>query len=183
MQVIDRHKVSLGLLVFALFVSALFTRLGIWQLDRAEQKRETLAEFEKRGNAPGLDLNRMFTRDGESMWGRYASVTGHYTGPIILLDNQILEGRAGYFVYTAFAISGSELTLLVNRGWIPVEGDRNRIPDFVNPTGEQGLKGRLSHPPTTGLASDRQQLDRTPVRFCLARRGDRFQCFDCSGCW
>ena len=151
MQVIDRHKVSLGLLVFALFVSALFTRLGIWQLDRAEQKRETLAEFEKRGNAPGLDLNRMFTRDGESMWGRYASVTGHYTGPIILLDNQILEGRAGYFVYTAFAISGSELTLLVNRGWIPVEGDRNRIPDFVNPTGEQRLKGRLSHPPQQGL--------------------------------
>ena len=151
MQTIDLRKVSLGLLVFALFLSALFTRLGIWQLDRAEQKRETLAEFDKRAEASELDLNRMFTRDSESMWGRYATVTGHYTGPIILLDNQILEGRAGYFVYTAFAISETELTLLVNRGWIPVEGDRSRIPEVINPTGEQRLKGLLSHPPQQGL--------------------------------
>ncbi len=110
MQTIDRRKVSLGLLVFALFVSVLFTRLGIWQLDRAEQKRETLAEFERRADASELDLNRMFSMDGGSMWGRYASVTGHYIGPTILLDNQIYEGRAGYFVYTAFTISGRELT-------------------------------------------------------------------------
>ena len=151
MQTIDLRKVSLGLLVFALFLSALFTRLGIWQLDRAEQKRETLAEFEKRADASELDLNRMFAMDGGSMWGRHASVTGHYVRPIILLDNQIREGHAGYFVYTAFTISGRELTLLVNRGWIPVEGDRSRIPEFTNPTGEQRLKGRLSHPPQQGL--------------------------------
>ncbi len=150
MQTIDLRKVSLGLLVFALFLSALFTRLGIWQLDRAEQKRETLAEFEKRADASELNLNRMFAMDGGSMWGRHASVTGHYVRPIILLDNQIREGRAGYFVYTAFTISGRELTLLVNRGWIPVEGDRSRIPEFTNPTGEQRLKGRLSQPPQQG---------------------------------
>ena len=111
MQTIDLRKVSLGLLVFALFLSALFTRLGIWQLDRAEQKRETLAEFEKRADASELDLNRMFAMDGGSMWGRHASVTGHYVRPIILLDNQIREGHAGYFVYTAFTISGRELAL------------------------------------------------------------------------
>ena len=151
MQTIDRRKVGLGLLVFALFLSALFTRLGIWQLDRAEQKRETLAEFERRADTSELDLNRMFSMDGGSMWGHYASVTGHYIGPTILLDNQIYEGRAGYFVYTAFTISGRELTLLVNRGWIPVGGDRSRIPEFVDPTGEQRLNGRLSHPPQQGL--------------------------------
>ena len=151
MQTIDRRKVSLGLLVFALFLSALFTRLGIWQLDRAEQKRETLAEFERRADASELDLNRMFTMDSGSMWGRYASVIGHYIEPTILLDNQIYEGRAGYFIYTAFTISGRELTLLVNRGWIPVGGDRSRIPEFVNPAGEQRLNGRLRHPPEQGL--------------------------------
>ena len=151
MQTIDQRKVSLGLLVFALFLSVLFTRLGIWQLDRAEQKRETLAEFERRADASELDLNRMSTIDSGSMWGRYASVIGHYIGPTILLDNQIYEGRAGYFVYTAFTISGRELTLLVNRGWIPVEGDRYRIPEFINLTEEQRLKGRLSHPPQQGL--------------------------------
>ena len=91
MQTIDLRKVSLGLLVFALFLSALFTRLGIWQLDRAEQKRETLAEFEKRADASELDLNSMFAMDGGSMWGRHASVTGHYVRPIILLDNQIFK--------------------------------------------------------------------------------------------
>ena len=89
--------------------------------------------------------------DSGSMWGRYASVIGHYIEPTILLDNQIYEGRAGYFIYTAFTISGRELTLLVNRGWIPVGGDWSRIPEFANPTGEQRLNGRLSRPPQQGL--------------------------------
>ena len=69
MQTIDRRKVSLGLLVFALFLSALFTRLGIWQLDRAEQKRETLAEFERRADASELDLNRMFSMTADQCGG------------------------------------------------------------------------------------------------------------------
>ena len=152
MQALDRRKiVSLGLLVFALFLSALFIELGMWQLDRAEQKREILAEFERRGDSSEVDLNRVGAEDSLTLSGYYATVTGRYIPPIILLDNQVLQGRAGYFVYTAFRINGREQNLLVNRGWIPAGADRSRVPEFNTPITEQRLLGRLSQPPQQGL--------------------------------
>ena len=39
----------IGLLVAALSVTVLFAALGMWQLDRAAQKRVMFAEFERRG--------------------------------------------------------------------------------------------------------------------------------------
>jgi len=39
---------SISLLAVALSVTVLFAMLGMWQLDRAAQKRATFAEFEQR---------------------------------------------------------------------------------------------------------------------------------------
>ena len=141
----------IGLLVVALIVTALFIALGLWQLDRAAQKSTTFAEFERRGNAPKVDLNQRGFDDATELLGYRSVASGHYLGTTVLLDNQMHQGRAGYLVYTAFRLDGRPQSVLVNRGWINAGADRSRAPEFATPIISQRLEGRLSLPPQRGL--------------------------------
>ena len=141
----------IGLLVAALSIAALFAGLGLWQLDRAAQKRAMFAEFERRVNTPKVDLNQPGVDHGAALAGRRAAAAGHYSGTTILLDNQMHRGRAGYLVYTAFELNGHKQSVLVNRGWIRAGADRGRAPELATPTANQRLEGRLSPPPQAGL--------------------------------
>ena len=146
-----RRVVRIGLLTVALGVTAAFIALGVWQLDRAAQKRAVLADFESRGNAPSLDLNQTALDGAAAAAGYRAAAAGRYLNATILLDNQLHRGRAGYQVYTALALDGRNESVLVNRGWIGMQADRRRAPEFVTPVISQQLHGRLSQPPQAGL--------------------------------
>ena len=148
----------IGLLSFAMCVCVLFIALGMWQLDRAEQKSTVFAEFEQRGNASLLNLNQADFDDAAKLSGYSASATGHYVGSSILLDNQIHQGRAGYFVYSTFELNGRKQSLLINRGWIASSPDRSRAPEFTTPTADLRLNGRLSHPPVGGLRLEGSEM-------------------------
>ena len=141
----------IGLLVAALSVTVLFAALGMWQLDRAAQKRVMFAEFERRGIAPVVDLNQAGVDHSAALAGHRAAATGRYRDATILLDNQVHRGRAGYLVYTAFELNGRKESVLVNRGWIRTGADRSRAPELPTPTESQRLDGRLSPPPQGGL--------------------------------
>jgi len=141
----------IDLLAVALIVTSLFIALGMWQLDRAEQKRTTFAEFERRGNAPQVDLNQSGVDDAAELLGYRTAAAGRYLGTTVLLDNQMHQGRAGYLVYTAFALDGRREIVLVNRGWINASADRGRAPEIATPIVSQRLEGRLSLPPEGGL--------------------------------
>lgn len=143
--------VRIGLIAVALSITALFIALGMWQLDRAAHKRATFAEFENRGNAPPVDLNQAGVNDGAELAGYRAAAAGQYHEATILLDNQLHRGRAGYLVFTAFALDGRKESVLVNRGWIRAEPDRSHVPELTTPTLSQRLGGRLSPPPPRGL--------------------------------
>ena len=144
--------------MLALVVTALFLWLGMWQLDRAAQKRTTFAEFERRGQAPQVDLNQLRADDGAALPGNRAAVTGHYIGTTILYDNQVQQGRTGYLVYSAFEIDGHNESVLVNRGWISAGADRSRAPELTTPTVSQQLEGRLSLAPQGGLRLEGSDL-------------------------
>lgn len=140
---------KIGLLATALIVTLLFSGLGLWQLDRAAEKRSVLAEFESRATTE-INLNRCDDERG-FLWGHRAVGKGRYLNATILLENQLQRGRAGYLVYTVFELDGCDGSVLVNRGWIGASADRNRIPDIVIPASTQWVGGRLSLPPTAGL--------------------------------
>lgn len=156
--VVRRNLVSIGLLAVALLVSALLSSLGMWQLDRAAQKRAAFAEYERRGVAEEVDLNRTSVGDGVALSGYRVAATGHYLGPNILLDNQVHQGRVGYLVYTVFELDGRRQSILVNRGWIRSEADRSSAPRFNTPSANQRLEGRLSQPPAMGLRFEGSEL-------------------------
>lgn len=141
----------IGLLVAALSITALFAALGMWQLDRAAQKRDMSAEFERRGNTVEVDLNQAGVDHSAELAWRPTAATGRYRDASILLDNQIHQGRTGYLVYTAFELNGRKQSVLVNRGWIAANANRSHAPEFATPSVSQRLEGRLSPPPQGGL--------------------------------
>jgi cytochrome oxidase assembly protein ShyY1 len=84
-------------------------------------------------------------------------VRGHWDGQRqFLLDNVSHDGAPGYEVLTVLRLEeGGEL--LVNRGWVPFSGYRDRLPDVSLPEATaQPITGRLGTLPVAGLASGRQ---------------------------
>lgn len=140
---------ALTVLLLAVFVS-----LGRWQWGRAEQK-EALA----RGFAAGAVQAQPLAARGTATLPRYAvvSVTGEWDAARqFLLDNRTRDGRAGYEVLTPLRLADGRW-LLVNRGWVPFEGRRDRLPEVATglAPGTVTLRGRLDELPTAGLASGR----------------------------
>lgn len=137
------------LLAYILLVT-LLCRLGFWQLDRAEQKQASLLQQQQAMQAPAVSLNQIPSQD----LSRYqqVEVSGHFDGEhSYLLDNQILDGKAGYFVFSPFIYDAKRPAILVNRGWIALNQDRNQLPDIKTPTSGVSLKGRINQFPKPGL--------------------------------
>ena len=129
-QVEPARSRTQSVIVHASFVlvSALLLWLGFWQLNRADEKREMLAQAATSANAPVLTLAAALSAEGAA--SRYArvSITGVWMPEKQLLwDNRIADGQAGYEVITPFLTQAGE-RVLVNRGWVPVGLSREILP-------------------------------------------------------
>lgn len=128
---------SLVLLPLAILMAA----LGWWQIGRMQSKQALIDAFE---DAPQLTLDEALEQQP-----RFAqiSATGRFDlRRHIMLDNQVLGGKAGVHVFTPFqTFSGT--TVLVNRGWKPLPADRSSLPDVWTPAVPLGIRGLLSPPP------------------------------------
>jgi surfeit locus 1 family protein len=108
------------LLVFA--GTALCIRLGIWQLDRLEQRRAFNAQIEWARSQPVLDLNREQPADITEMEWRPVKVKGEYDfANQVAVRNQIYGNEYGFHLLTPLNFDGQ--AVLVDRGWIPAEGN------------------------------------------------------------
>jgi len=108
------------LLVFA--GTAVCIRLGIWQLDRLEQRRAFNSQVESMRAADLLNLNQNLPVDISSMEWRAVTVTGEYDfGNQVTLRNQYNGDQYGYHLITPLLFNGG--AVLVDRGWIPADGN------------------------------------------------------------
>lgn len=133
--------------------------LGIWQLNRAEEKQVLLDQWQQASQnlnwpehvASGLDN------------GRPVTVTGLYGERSWLLDNRTRDGMAGYEVLTAFyPLQGPPV--LVNRGWVAAPRTRSELPD-VTPDGVFSLLGRVGqYPEPPVLSGDTAPAEGWPRR-------------------
>ena len=109
--------------------------LGIWQLGRAEEKRQFEAAYLDRigalAAAPGVtvaDFQRI------RLIGQYEP-DRHF-----LLDNQVREGQIGFGVISVFrALDGRRW--LINRGFVAGDRARRSLPEIKSPAGEVTLIG------------------------------------------
>lgn len=136
-------------------VVPLFIVLGFWQLHRGEHRRALWQDFQ-RGDQPAVEASAtslarvpQFTR---------VRVAGRFDAAHqFLLDNISHGGAPGYDVLTVLVL-GDGSHLLVDRGWVPFSGYRERLPDiaFDPATTPSFVTGRISELPVAGLAAGRE---------------------------
>lgn len=140
----------LGVSIYLLLLSLLCS-LGVWQLGRAEQKRQFLLQQKAAQDLPALNLTRDSVTDIEIVRYRQAMMSGHYDAAHqFLLDNQILDGKNGYLVLTPFILEGGG-ALLVNRGWLAASADRKQLPTIDFTAMGSTVKGRINRFPSLGI--------------------------------
>jgi surfeit locus 1 family protein len=106
--------------------AALCVRLGIWQLDRLEQRRAFNSHVEAQWAAPAVDLNSEIPVDITGMEYRAVLVHGSYDYENqVALRNQYWQDRYGYHLLTPLLLEDGT-AVLVDRGWIP--GDEGEDP-------------------------------------------------------
>lgn len=137
---------TLAALVFAVLTAA----LGQWQWRKAELKQTLQASYDTARQLPVLSWAEA-ERLGEAARYRRVRLDGRYAAEYqVLLDNRVLDGRAGYHVVTPLRLDRGG-AVLVNRGWREAERDRSRAPRVATPAGRQGVEGILVHARTRYL--------------------------------
>ena len=132
-----------------LLLCIVFLRAGFWQLDRASEKQVALDRFGAADDT-GLLLQPINERCVDELRYRRLELSGRYAPERqILLDNMITDGKAGYQVLTPFLTDGQ--WVLVNRGWLPANPNREQLPTLVVDDGERRIVGRLNRLPEPGL--------------------------------
>ena len=132
-------------------------RLGFWQLDRAEEKREIEQHFAEQQSRPAVELVKL--DPSQNIEYREVFVSGRFsTKRQILLDNQVHEKRAGYHVLTPLQLAGSQKYILVNRGWVDSQLRRDKLPEYDTPQILVSLEGRLKKPGGIGLKLDEKSF-------------------------
>jgi surfeit locus 1 family protein len=97
-------------------------RLGIWQLNRLEQRRVFNTQVESMRAAKMLDLNQNLPQDLSAMEWRAVTVTGEYDFENqVALRNRYNGDQYGYHLITPLLFEGT--AVLVDRGWIPADGN------------------------------------------------------------
>lgn len=146
-------KISLVPLLIFICLLALLLRLGFWQLSRAHEKRDFLANQQEMMQRETLPLANLLA-DNQELRYRRVLLEGHYdTEHQFLLDNQFNASKVGYLVLTPFILAADGQVLMVNRGWVVMNKDRKQLPDisFKPAQGIQTIVGIINHFPQVGM--------------------------------
>jgi cytochrome oxidase assembly protein ShyY1 len=135
--------------LITLVLLTLFVSLGRWQWHRGEAKQVLWDGFERNVNAAPLGT-RAF--DDLDRFARLELNGAFEPDHQFLLDNRSHAGQPGYEVLTPFRTSDGR-RVLVNRGWVPFGGYRDRLPDISMASSPATLRGRIDELPSAGLAS------------------------------
>lgn len=136
------------LLILAVGLVLAMLRLGVWQLERAEQKAVLLNQVKTRAEVPPVDLQSLLVGFDTTMRFRNVLATGRYLADkSIYIDNQVIDGQVGYRVFTPLLLSDSNTTVMVGRGWISVGESRAQLPEFDTSTDIITVEGRFNNPP------------------------------------
>lgn len=148
MSGLHRHPALLW--AFALLAMAGFASLGVWQLGRAELKREMLAEAQRALSARTPQPAAVLADDARADAYDWVEIRGRFVdAPAVLLDNQQHAGRVGVRAYRVFE-TGTGARVLVDLGWLALPPDR-ALPQVPRDAARHALRGLLLPPPGSGL--------------------------------
>lgn len=136
--------------------------LGFWQLDRMTQKQHRLDSIAQKNAVTPIhpfSATKQW-QDVRDVPVRFNGIVGH--SRVLLLDNQIVDGRPGYDVIVPVLTRGREI--LVNLGWVAAPRSRNELPVLAVPQGDIVIEGVLAQPGSNPLISETQtQFNQFPL--------------------
>jgi cytochrome oxidase assembly protein ShyY1 len=148
------------LLLTAVVLSALFVRLGFWQLHRLHERQAFKASVVRAERAPPVPIDRVPRADGseDALAYRRVTASGTYaTADEVILFGRALKGRPGNQVLTPLRTS-SGTALLVDRGWVHAGMDHPPVSQAAPPSGRVRVTGLLLPPEETTSGSGRVQV-------------------------
>lgn len=137
-----RFTPSWPMCLLALFGMVFFSCLGVWQLHRADEKKELLAyeaALEKR--APRAWLGE---EDNVQAFER-VQFRGKILPQQLFLDNQYHAHHLGYHVISPVMMENKRV-VLVDRGWVSAGATRQVLPEVVTPQQSLELSGTIYQP-------------------------------------
>lgn len=158
-----------AVLLAALVTAGVTARLGVWQMDRAAQKKALQQAVDARRTLPPLAADAL-VRDAvgvaEQVHRRVELQGRWHPEATVFLENRQMLGRPGFFVVTPLVLDDGT-AVLVQRGWLPRDPvDRTKVSSPALAAGTVQISGRIAPPPARlyefdGTASGpiRQNLD------------------------
>ena len=142
------------ILIFAIIFVPITISLGFWQLDRAEEKREIIANYDELLTSEPINLNV------KTIYKNWKPITtiGRFKDIVIFEDNAILSGRAGFKIYHLFE-NGDGSYVFVHRGFIERNMVKNNLPLINTPKGKQSLEGSVLIKEDNSFVQDIEESD------------------------
>lgn len=126
---------------------AILCALGTWQLQRLEWKTDLLATLEEEYNKDArqypIKAGQLQNEDLHYKRGVFAGAFNH--NKEFLLRPRTHEGEPGYHSYVPFS-TPEGITILVNRGYVPLNWPGIEQPRFVPPIALTGMLRRPGKP-------------------------------------
>ena len=151
---------NVKIVLFVALVFPCLVSLGFWQLSRADEKRLIKELYSQNQSAPEASIEEL--EENKNMQYRKIKLSGMLSGDKrIFLDNKVRLSRPGYEVFEELTPEGIDISVLINRGWVPASLDRSVLPEVKDIEGMVTLKGSLYRRLAGGLQLD----DRIEVPF------------------
>ncbi len=142
-QLMPKTRTVLAVTLLAV-VGATCIALGIWQLNRATERRAIASSIQQGQAMTALDLNVSVTDPVQIKNWTPAKVQGQWRGDLsVLLDNRNLEGRPGLWLATPLVMTDGR-AVLVLRGWFARPLGDQKAPVIATTPGVQQISGELA---------------------------------------
>ncbi|MBT8450260.1 MAG: SURF1 family protein [Gammaproteobacteria bacterium] len=152
---LGKLKISLPALIVVILAVSLLLNLGVWQLQRADEKRLIENDIANRKTQAPIELSVLESKDDKAYY--HVRLTGYFENDkSLFLDNRIINGQPGYEVLQPLVID--HRSILVNRGWIPWARERNVLPEIPNQSGIRTITG-IVYIPGDAFVLEEDKLD------------------------
>ena len=124
------------ILIFAIIFVPITISLGLWQIERANEKKVIISNYDKLLVSTPITLQKEQPLEN---WQPIETV-GAYQDLVIYEDNAINSGKAGFKVYHLFQ-NGDGTFIFVHRGFIERNLIKNNLPRIDTPLRKKNIKG------------------------------------------
>ena len=139
----------IAMTVLVLLAMAVMARLGVWQLDRRDQRLARNADLAAKLEQPPLSLNDLAAGlvavpdDRDEIRNIRADASGQFDFEHqLLLVQQVYQDSLGSRLLTPLLLDGSDKAILVDRGWIPADNSNpTRWAQYNSDVGEVSVSG------------------------------------------